>query len=96
MDENNNVQFQGDDVNEYGRPAAAGTGSAMADWLIRRGWAKDAQQAQYILIGVIVACLLIAGYFIFGGAGSSTPALPPSALGLSGALPGGTPGASPQ
>jgi len=69
------LQFDNEEVSQSRQPAAP-AGSGMTEWLVARGVASDARQAEYILIGVIVVCLLIAGYLTLGGLSTPEP-LPP-------------------
>ena len=39
--------------------------SAMTDWLIKRGLAKDESGAQKVMLAIIIVCLTITAYYIF-------------------------------
>jgi hypothetical protein len=54
------VNFEEEQV--WQRPGEAGqasSGSKMADWLLKKGIVKDANQANYVLIGIFVVVVLI-------------------------------------
>lgn len=67
------MQFKSDDQNEFGAPQSFADTSGVTDKLVQWGLASSAQQAEYILIGIGVVCLLIASYFFFFSGGSSVP-----------------------
>ncbi len=56
------VQFEGDQVDEFGRPPTRG-GSDLTGRLIKMGIVKDRKQAEYALI-VIGILALIAAYMV--------------------------------
>ena len=70
-----NVQFenQGD---EFGRPPQRSGGFDITGKLVEWGLVSSLQEAQYVLMAVGVAALLIAGFFIFHS-GSNIPPPPP-------------------
>lgn len=61
--ENKQVQF---DEPEYRMPPQKIQRNLFINFLIDRGWAKDKQQASYILLGGIGICILIM-IWVFGG-----------------------------
>lgn len=63
-------------TDEFGRPPQENPGVDLAGKLIQWGFAKDRQQAQYVLIGFVVVVLIVA-YFIYHSlSGSSVPTEP--------------------
>ena len=64
------MQFQSDSENEFGRPPVA-SGFDMSGMLIKWGIASSRQQAEYVLIGITVAVIVIATFVYFSGSGSS-------------------------
>lgn len=62
--ENNEIQF---DEPEYRVPRRQIQRNLFVDFLIKRGWAKDKQQAMYILFGVIGVCILVTFWFFTKG-----------------------------
>ena len=61
--ENNDIQF---DEPEYRVPRRQIQRNLFVDFLIKRGWAKDKQQAMYILFGVIGVCVFVIVFIQFG------------------------------
>jgi hypothetical protein len=58
------VEFEEDKFSYGTKPrgangVAGGEPSKMAQWLMDHGLAKSAKSAQYIMIGVIIACLIL-------------------------------------
>ena len=62
--ENNEIQFH---KPEYRIPTRQIQRNLFADFLVKKGWAKDKQQAMYILLGVIGVCVLVTMFVMFGG-----------------------------
>ena len=62
-------------ADEFGRPPQQSAGADLTGKLVAWGLAANRQQAEYILLGVGVAALLLALYFLFSG-GSDLPAKP--------------------
>ena len=60
------VQFQSDQQDEFGRPPAW-QDSGITGKLVSWGLAKDRKQAEYVLIGVLVAVVLISIYVYVAG-----------------------------
>jgi len=83
--ENNEVKF---DEPEYRAPRLQVTHNSFIDFLIKKGLAKDEQQAMYILFGVIGISVLVSLWFFRG----NTPQVPiDSATGeeiIEGKIPG--------
>ncbi|MBV9159088.1 MAG: hypothetical protein JO019_00645 [Candidatus Kaiserbacteria bacterium] len=72
------LQFD-DQRNEFGAPPVEARGTDLTGKIVSWGLASNAQQAQYILIGIVVIAL-IAGYFIFKSfSGGGAPPPPPAA-----------------
>ncbi len=69
------LQFD-DQSNEFGAPPTASAGGSFADKMVNWGLASNAQQAEYVLIGAVVAILIIA-FFVFSGSSDSVPPPPP-------------------
>lgn len=67
-------ESQGD---EFGRPPERGEGFDISAKLVRWGLVSSTKEGQYVLIGVAVLIVLVAGYFFFTSGGSSTPPLLP-------------------
>lgn len=63
--------------NEFGAPPQYSQGNDVTARLVQWGLAANRQQAEYILIGIAVVCLLVAGYFIFFSGGNAAPPPPP-------------------
>lgn len=64
-------------ADEFGRPPQRDSGVDLAGKIIGWGLAKNRQQAQYVLVGVTIAALIVA-YFIYHSfsGGSSVPTAP--------------------
>lgn len=77
------IQYEGDE-NQYRSQAAVSESVGMAERLVRWGWVKDVRQANYLLIGIIIVCLLITAYLLIGGSAGSSAPLPPGAPGAAG------------
>ena len=69
------LQFN-DQQDEFGRPPQASAGTDFTGKLVSWGLASNRQQAEYIMMGLAVLVVLIAGYFFFSGGESSPPLLP--------------------
>lgn len=64
MNDNNKIKF---DEPQYRMPTRQVQRNLLVDFLINKGWAKDGQQAMYILFGVIGVCVLVTVWIFAGG-----------------------------
>ncbi len=64
MSYTDDVNFEADQASESTGGGIAAAESKMVNWLIGKGWAKDARQAQYILLGVAAGALVV-GFLAF-------------------------------
>jgi len=71
------VQF--DTQDDFGRPPQRSGGFDLTGKLVQWGLVKSAQEAQYVLIGITVVALVIAGYFFIHtvSGGNTLPPPPP-------------------
>ena len=69
------MQFQSDDPNEFVRQSPSSSFD-LSGMLVSWGLASSRQQAEYILLGVGVVCILIAGYFFWPSGGGDTRGQP--------------------
>jgi hypothetical protein len=72
---NNGVRFE-NQGEEFGTPPQRSGRFDLVGLLVRKKIVSSVQQAQYVLIGVAVLVLIIAGYLFFH-AGGSVPPPPP-------------------
>lgn len=68
--------FQLDDEEEFPRPVALQKSVGLVSLVQKWGLAKDDRQANYVLIGIIGACILIMFVVLFSGSDDSRPAVP--------------------
>jgi len=76
----NDIRFSSDQNDEFGRPAGR-RGFNLGGMLIRWGIAKNRQQAEYVMLG-IVALVFVAIFFLLWGSGSPEIPPPPSPDGI--------------
>lgn len=57
--QNNKIQFDEPEYEISKKRIGQHDSNVFADFLIKKGWIKNEQQATYILLGVIVFCILI-------------------------------------
>ncbi len=62
------IQF---DEPTYGTPYRPPQNRGLVNWLLKKGIAKDKQQAQYILVGVAVVAIVV-GLFAFSSGNTNT------------------------
>ena len=67
------IRFSSDQNDEFGRPAGR-RGFDLGGMLIRWGIAKNRQQAEYVMLGIVVLTF-VAIFFLLWGSGS--PEIPP-------------------
>ena len=73
--EDNGVKFE-NQGEEFGRPPQE-SGFDITGLLVSWGLVSSRQEAQYVLMGIAVFALLVAGYLIINSGGGSVPPLLP-------------------
>ncbi|HRH55876.1 MAG TPA: hypothetical protein PK609_03365 [Candidatus Paceibacterota bacterium] len=69
------IQFDGEEALVRQRPLAVRMQSGITAWLIRNKIVKTDQQAQWLLLGVLVFCVVVTVYLLgvaFSGGGTLT------------------------
>lgn len=69
----NDIRFSSDQSDEFGRPAGR-RGFDLGGMLIRWGIAKSRQQAEYVMIGIVVVTFIVIFFLLWG---SGSPEIPP-------------------
>jgi hypothetical protein len=71
------AEIRFDNEQEFARPSAAEGPRGLTALVLKWGIAKDERNVQYVLLGVVVICILIIGFFIFPSRGPANIPLPP-------------------
>ena len=69
--EDKKIQYENENLETS---AQSSSRTSLIDFLIKRGWAKDEQQAIYILLVIVILVFLFSVFLISIGGESSVPA----------------------